>query len=66
MSDSPNAARHAAVRRLILAHQDEYDALHREEREARGLSPTKGGDSHMLNLRIVELERRLVELGERP
>jgi hypothetical protein len=57
-------ARWAALERLIDAHRQEYEQLHREEREARGL-PSEldraASDSTIsrLRARVRELERQL-------
>lgn len=45
-------ARDAAIKRLKANHADEYDALYREEADARGLKPR--------SLPVEEKRRRLI------
>lgn len=49
-------ARHTAVKRLIDAHRDEYDRLHMEERNARGLGELQSIDALQAKIRRLEAE----------
>ncbi len=58
-------ARAAATRRIIEAHRQEYDRIHGEEREQRGLDPTPGSETiAALRARIRELEEALAGATE--
>lgn len=53
-------ARAVATKRLIEAHREEYDRIHGQERELRGLDPVPGSDTVVaLRARIRELEEEL-------
>lgn len=53
-----NAARTAAVKRLIEAHQDEWRKIYAEEATARGIAPR----SSTREQKIAQLEAKLAEL----
>jgi len=55
------SARNSAVKQLIAAHQDEYDKMVGDQREARGL-PRDPKDAAKKQ-RIERLRRQLKELG---
>lgn len=54
------SARHAALARLIAAHDEEFEHLLADERAQRGLHPrTRSAEVEHLRRRIAELEEAL-------
>jgi uncharacterized protein YceH (UPF0502 family) len=56
-----NAARTAAVKRLIAAYPDEWKQIYAEEASSRGVSPR----SSNIQQRIAQLESKIAELKAR-
>jgi hypothetical protein len=54
-------ARNAAIKQLIANHQDEFDKLHEQEREARGLAANP--DEQRRIAKIERLKTQLRDLG---
>jgi hypothetical protein len=58
-------ARHAAMKRLLEIHSDEYDELHREERVSRGLpAETDKARMRALEKENAELRELLKQYSE--
>jgi hypothetical protein len=58
-----NRARYRAVKRLIEAHQEEFDRYYAEECEPIGVKPY-GPRQQTVERKIAELQARLAELRE--